>query len=97
MLNAKCIAILGMYAKVLSTVEEADCASDGGPHHEIGGHLQSMIPKAIAFFQEGRREKGFRWLGFLQGALWAEGIYTIDELKEHNRPDTGKKQDEEEE
>jgi len=30
-----------------------------------------------------------RWLGFMQGALWVKGIYTIDELKAHNRPDDG--------
>ena len=30
-------------------------------------------------------EKVMRWLGFIQGVLWAKGVYTIDELKEHNR------------
>lgn len=24
-----------------------------------------------------------RWLGFVQGLLWAGGLYTIDELREH--------------
>ena len=31
------------------------------------------------------REKFMRWLGFLQGALYAEGIYTIEQMKDHNR------------
>lgn len=37
-------------------------------------------------FREGRIEKAFRWLGFVQGCLWATGQYTLDELKNHNRP-----------
>ena len=31
------------------------------------------------------REKVMRWLGFIQGALWAMGIYTVDELRAHNK------------
>jgi hypothetical protein len=30
-------------------------------------------------------EKLMRWLGFIQGVLWAERIFTINELREHNR------------
>jgi hypothetical protein len=33
-------------------------------------------------------EKFMRWLGFMQGVLWAEGLYTIEQLKDHNRPTT---------
>jgi len=29
-------------------------------------------------------EKVQRWLGFAQGALWAFGIYTIDEMRKQN-------------
>lgn len=25
-----------------------------------------------------------RWLGWMQGVLWSEGIYTLDEQKQHN-------------
>lgn len=45
-----------------------------------------MIPKSREFLKEGRREKLMRWLGFMQGAWWAAGVYTVDELKEHNMP-----------
>ena|SRR5271154_322649 len=24
-----------------------------------------------------------RWIGFIQGVLWKEGIYTIDQLRQH--------------
>ncbi len=30
-------------------------------------------------------EKLMRWLGFIQGALWVLGFYSIDEMREHNR------------
>ena len=26
-----------------------------------------------------------RWLGFIQGVLYCDGVYTIDEMREHNR------------
>jgi hypothetical protein len=34
-----------------------------------------------------KREKLMRWLGFLQGVLFAFGIYTVDEMRAHNKPD----------
>ncbi len=91
MLNAKCIAILAMYSKNL----ELYVGSPAFDANKIK-HMQTMVPKATAFFEGGRREKGFRWLGFIQGALWAEGIYSIEDLKEHNRPDMGKEEEKEE-
>jgi hypothetical protein len=81
MLNERCIRILKKYAKQLETEEWA------GPSSTALDHVAEMIPKAIEFFQERRREKGFRWLGFIQGVLWMEKIYTIQEMKDHNRPD----------
>jgi hypothetical protein len=35
-----------------------------------------------------KREKVMRWLGFMQGVLCATGIYTIDEMRAHNKPPT---------
>lgn len=84
MLTAKCVAILTMYGKKLDR--------EGGsfPHENLSiplQHVKTMIPKTIDFFRHNRREKGFRWLGFIQGVLWTQGVYTIDEMKNHNRPD----------
>lgn len=33
------------------------------------------------------REKSMRWIGFIQGILYCEDVYTVDELKNHSRPD----------
>ena len=45
-----------------------------------------MMPKIRQFLVEGRREKAFRWLGFMQGVLYMAGQFTIEELANHNRP-----------
>lgn len=50
-------------------------------------HLASMLPKMRIFLNEGRTNKVYRWLGFIQGALWSQGIYTLEELKNHNKPE----------
>jgi hypothetical protein len=48
-------------------------------------HLRWMIWEALGWPAE-RIEKKFRWLGFIQGALWAEEDATIEALKEMNKP-----------
>jgi len=53
----------------------------------IFGHCLGMLDRMLEFIEEGRIEKTFRWLGFVQGCLWAEGIYTLEDLRGHNRPD----------
>jgi len=49
-------------------------------------HVTGMLVEMATWGPE-RLEKMFRWLGFIQGVLWCEGMYTIDQMKEHNRPD----------
>lgn len=55
------------------------------PHVALG-HIATMPPKIIQFVDEGRLDKAFRWLGFMQGVLWMMGDYSIDDLANHNRP-----------
>jgi hypothetical protein len=50
-------------------------------------HLAYMCDEAIVLVRDGRQEKAFRWLGFIQGVLFSEGIFTLDDLKNHSRPD----------
>jgi hypothetical protein len=49
-------------------------------------HALNMIPKMRKFLEEGRREKAFRWLGFLQCVFWMLDIYTVEELANHSCP-----------
>jgi len=53
-------------------------------------HIGYMLWKIPQFLKEGRKEKANRWLGFVQGVLWAKDFYTIEEMKEHNRPNENK-------
>ena len=61
--------------------------AEGRHFPETYKHILWMTWQIPQFLKDGRKEKANRWLGFIQGALWAEDIYTIEEMKEHNRPD----------
>jgi len=37
------------------------------------------------FPTDGSEAKAMRWLGFMQGALYARGVFTLDEVKDHSR------------
>ncbi len=54
---------------------------------EILAHCHGMLDKMEGFIKEGRIEKTFRWLGFIQGCLWSTGQFSLEDLKNHNRPD----------
>jgi len=63
------------------------------PHDEILDqaevgleHCHGMLDQMIEFVHKGKIEKAFRWLGFVQGVLWTNGIYTLSQLRDHNRP-----------
>ncbi|MEK7608615.1 MAG: hypothetical protein AAB495_03470 [Patescibacteria group bacterium] len=48
-------------------------------------HCYGMLDQMVEFVRQGKLEKVFRWLGFLQGVLWSNGIYTLAALKDHNQ------------
>ena len=87
MTDQKILEVLDRYDKHLSHVLSQEATPDGYINkEEIPGHLKSMIPKIRGYLAEGRREKAFRWLGFMQGVLWRQGVYSLNDLKNHNRP-----------
>lgn len=49
-------------------------------------HLHAMIDEMRGFVRNEQTDKAFRWLGFMQGTLWCQGIYTLEKLKKENRP-----------
>lgn len=49
-------------------------------------HCNGMFEKMEEFARAERMDKVFRWLGFVQGVLWVCRVYTLEELKNHNRP-----------
>jgi hypothetical protein len=55
------------YLNHISTIIDA-----GTENKEELTHLQYMISKINGLLKEGKREKAFRWLGFIQGVLWSQ-------------------------
>lgn len=47
------------------------------------GGLEKM-EQMVADGSQEKIEKVFCWLGFIQGCLWSQGIYSLDQLKTHN-------------
>jgi hypothetical protein len=50
-------------------------------------HIAWMCKEVRAFVTQGRREKAMRWLGFIQGVIWSTGLFSLDQIKNHVRPD----------
>ena len=53
---------------------------------ERASHLVWMCDQIDEFVAAGRRDKAMRWIGFLQGFLWREGQFTVEELGKHSMP-----------
>ena len=89
MSNKKINKVLDIYeAKVkdiLDRIAPPTCDEDQVVWDKYS-HLYEMIGKIRVFLKEDRREKAFRWLGFMQGAFWSNNIYSIEEMANHNRP-----------
>lgn len=47
-------------------------------------HICWMCQEAQQYVTE-NSEKTNRWLGFIQGVIWTSGIFTIDDMRDHNR------------
>lgn len=90
MTNKQILAVCLIYERKLHELDETEewkrnsTLIDANPRLY---HVLTMIPRLRQLVLEHRIEKAFRWLGFIQGVLWTEGIYTIDELKKHNMPE----------
>src|SRR5208282_2875827 len=46
-------------------------------------HAAWMIEECLVMKFPDDMYKINRWIGFVQGVLWKEGIYTIDQMREH--------------
>ena len=81
MTREKCIEVLDRYERSLTTV------SYHKKDQEMVHHLLGMIPRMreMLWNSTPRTEKFMRWVGFMQGVLWQRGLFTLEELKEHNK------------
>ena len=49
-------------------------------YHGLHPHVDDMLEGSPA-----TKDKAMRWLGFIQGVLWAGNIRTLEQLKEDSR------------
>jgi len=97
MTTTECRAVLDRYDEVLRRDYVWDVNDEAEGRLQFA-HLRTMLPTMRAMLDEidatgnqyavvnvPRMEKFMRWLGFLQGALWSMEVYTIDELRAHNK------------
>lgn len=45
----------------------------------------NMIERMLTWDLSENMDKANRWLGFIQGVLWTTGLYSIEEMRDHNR------------
>jgi hypothetical protein len=62
------LAALGVEPRRLADVTYRTAA------HLLVEHCSHVCVEILGFIDAGRREKAFRWLGWLQCALWVAGI-----------------------
>ncbi len=55
------------------------------PDIEALSHCNSMLDEIELLIKMDRMRETHRLLGFIQGALWRSGIYTLEEIAEQNR------------
>lgn len=83
MTEAKLLQIIDKYSS--DELIEIYMKSANRPNSIV--HVVGMLPRLRVLIIEGHREKAMRWLGFIQGVLFSNNIYSVEQLKEHNRPD----------
>ncbi len=89
----KCREVIAIYRENLEEIagNKADFPHDDCVRLDQGleaeQHCLGMLDKMEVFIDEGRMDKVYRWLGFLQGVLWMRGLYTLTELMNHNKKD----------
>lgn len=93
--KARATNMLDLYARTLSDLGYEprafpDTALRHVPTNRLSGkydmlcHALWMCGEAMRFVTEGRQAKAYRWIGMIQGLLWAHGVFSIEELKSHN-------------
>lgn len=62
---------------------------DVGTAETRAEHACWMLFQIEGFLDGGQLGKAFRWLGFVQAVLWTLRLYTINEMRDHNRSSCG--------
>lgn len=90
------LRMLDFYCKTLTELgytarayPEVDKRLGGGkfetPKFDTLNHALWMCDRVREFLRAGRLAKAYRWIGTVQGILLMNGVFSIVELKDHNR------------
>lgn len=85
---SKTLNALGYKAEAYPEIEE----HVGGrkfetPKYQTLCHAMWMCDRTREFLRGGRFAKVYRWIGTIQGILFMNGVFSLAELKQHNRFD----------
>jgi len=75
--------VLEIYRAKLFQMAPPRSEKEGGNRLQ---HVSWMCHMTEHHLAAGETDKANRWLGFIQGVLWCEGFFTIDDMRAHNRP-----------
>ena len=92
MTDQKILEVLRLYEKHVAKMGAKKIKADFNARpiaDDDINHLATMIPQMREFIKANGREKVMRWLGFVQGVLWNKGEFTLNELRNHNKPRRG--------
>ena len=84
------LSVIDKYRTQLINECPADGPADWSPsEQEQRNHLVYMLDQMeemldSSVFPVTNWDKFNRWLGFVQGLLWAMGEYTLNEMRDHN-------------
>lgn len=85
----KMLEVVQQYRVLLSFIPPLAGPFDVPPTpRKAVAHCAGMLEKIEVFVKEGTPEswdKANRWLGFLQGVFWVQGIYTLNQMRDLNR------------
>lgn len=91
MTDEKLLEVIGRYEREVPAVLEdwRKVAALDTANVEALRHLTEMFPQMREFVRDGRREKLMRWLGWVQCVLFMCGVYTFEEIRQHNMRSEG--------
>ncbi len=83
----KILEVVSVYEAIFAQLPKQQLAQyDAFPtSHELLCHLHWMCGEMRGFVEQGKIDKAFRWLGFIQGVLAAKELRTVDQLREDSR------------
>ena len=76
---------LGYVPVAYEEIDERMSGNIYGAKYDALNHAMWMCDETRRFVRENRSAKVYRWIGMIQGLLFMGGVFSIAELKQHNR------------